>query len=159
MKTSISESTNPDILGLLDVNSQEAAFSWFESTTQSMKAESEASSTQMGRQALGMFMLLPGIFITILGCMIRFVIGNQRNIMAYQAQQVIPIAQEGIEKMASSMGNVAKEIAPSMGEVAKELAKGIKQGMSDEDTAYCKHCGALIDADSNFCNKCGKQLL
>ena len=111
-----------------------------------MGAQSEARSAQMDRQDLGMFMLLPGIFITIVGCMIRFVVGNQRNIMAYQAQQVMPIAQEGIEKM-----------SPSMGIAAKEIAKGIKEEISVDDTIYCKHCGAQIDADSNFCNKCGKQ--
>lgn len=147
METSISENSNPDISGLFDVDSQESALSWFESTTQSMGAKSEARSAQMGRQTLGLFMLLPGIFITIVGCMIRFAVGNQRNIMAYQTQQVMPIAQEKIEKM-----------APSMGTAAKEIAKGIKEGLSDDNATYCKHCGSLIDADSNFCNKCGKQL-
>ncbi len=147
METSISENSNPDISGLFDVDSQESALSWFESTTQSMGAKSEARSAQMGRQTLGLFMLLPGIFITIVGCMIRFAVGNQTNIMAYQTQQVMPIAQEKIEKM-----------APSMGTAAKEIAKGIKEGLSDDNATYCKHCGSLIDADSNFCNKCGKQL-
>lgn len=88
-----------------------------------------------------------GFFLTVVGCMIRFVVGNHRQIMAYQVQQGMPIAQEGIEKMSPSMGNAAKEIA-----------KGIKEGMSGDETVYCKHCGAQIDADSNFCNKCGKQL-
>lgn len=154
----ILENSSSDILGLFDVDSQESALSWFESTTQSMKAESEAFSAQMraesearsdymDRYSLGMFMLLPGIFITLVGCMIRFIVGNQRNIMAYQAQQVMPLAQEGIEKM-----------APSMGIAAKEISKGIKEGMSDDNTTYCKYCGAVIDQDSNFCNKCGKQL-
>ena len=106
----------------------------------------EVIRAQSDREGLGMLMLLPGIFITIVGCMIRFVVGNQRNIMAYQTQQVMPIAQEGIEKM-----------SPSMGTAAKEIAKGIKEGLSNDETVYCKHCGAQIDVDSNFCNKCGKQ--
>ena len=147
MKSTISENPSPDISGFLNIDSQESALSWFESSAQSMQANSETRSAQMGRKSLGMFMLLPGIFITIVGCMIRFIVGNQRNIMAYQAQQVMPIAQEGIEKM-----------APSIGTAAKEIAKGIKEGMSDDNTTYCKYCGAEIDADSNFCNKCGKQL-
>ena len=66
--------------------------------------------------------------------------------MAYQVQQGMPIAQEGIEKMSPSMGNAAKEIT-----------QGIKEGLSENETVYCKHCGAQIDADSSFCKKCGKQ--
>lgn len=107
----------------------------------------EAKKAQTGRTSLGAFMLMPGIFITIVGCMVRFVVGNQRSIIAYQVQQGMPIAQEGIEKMSPIVGNAAKEIA-----------KGIKEGLSDEETVYCKYCGSLIDADSRFCSKCGKQL-
>ena len=147
METNIPKNLGLDISGMFNIDSQESALSWFEDSAQSMQDNSEARSAQMGRKSLGMFILLPGIFITIVGCMIRFIVGNQRNIIAYQAQQVMPIAQEGIEKM-----------APSIGTAAKEISKGIKEGMSDDNTTYCKYCGAVIDADSNFCNKCGKQL-
>lgn len=51
-----------------------------------------------------------------------FTIANQRKITAYMAQQQIPIAKEGIEKM-----------APSVGTAAKEIAKGVKEGLKDED--------------------------
>ena len=63
-----------------------------------------------------------GVFIAIVGCMIRFFIGNQRQISAYMAQQQMPVAQEGLEKM-----------APSMGKAAKEVAKGVKEGLKDEE--------------------------
>ncbi len=82
----------------------------------------EANSAQMNRQSLGICILLPGIFVTIVGCIIRFVVGNQRQIMAYQVQQGMPIAQESMEKMAPSMGNATKEIA-----------KGIKEGLKDDE--------------------------
>ncbi|MBQ3145842.1 MAG: zinc ribbon domain-containing protein [Clostridia bacterium] len=88
-----------------------------------------------------------GIGLTIIGCMIRFVVGNQRSIMAYKVQEGMPIAKEGIEKM-----------SPSMGTAAKEISKGIKEGMSEDNAIYCKYCGAQLDADSSFCKKCGKQL-
>ena len=106
----------------------------------------EYSTAQMEKESTGMFMLIPGIFVTVVGCMVRFVVANQRSIMAYQAQQAMPIAQEGIEKM-----------APTAGKAAKEIAKGIKEGTSGEETMYCKHCGTKIDADSRFCSKCGKE--
>jgi len=66
-----------------------------------------------------------GGFIIIVTFMISGFIystAHGREINAFYAQQQIPIAQEGMEKMAPSMGNAAKEIA-----------KGIKQGLNDEE--------------------------
>lgn len=47
---------------------------------------------------------------------------KRREIMAYSAQQVMPIAQEGIEKM-----------APSIGKVAGEITKNIKDNLKDDE--------------------------
>jgi len=61
---------------------------------------------------------------------------KQRELLAFQAQQVMPIAKEGMEKMAPTIGkvgkNLAKEMAPAYGDIAKEIAKGIKEGTKDE---------------------------
>lgn len=88
-----------------------------------------------------------GFFLTAVGCMIRFLLGNRRKIMAYTVQETMPLAQEGIEKMTPTVANAAKEVA-----------KAVKEGIQDEETIFCKWCGAQIDADSLFCKKCGKQL-
>ena len=111
----------------------------------------DASSAKMGMESRGMFMLIPGIFVTIVGVMLRFVIPNQRQIMAYQMGHMMPIATEGMEKMAPKMAkigtdvakemapemakvgkSVAKEMAPVYGDVAKEITKGIKEGLKEE---------------------------
>ncbi len=73
------------------------------------------SSSKMKMQSMGMFMVIPSIFVIIVGCMIRFVIPNQRQIMAYKLQQMIPLTKEGVEEM-----------TPTMKKVAKEITKGIK---------------------------------
>lgn len=72
--------------------------------------------------AIGGFLMPPGLFLTILGLIVRFLIGNRREITAYTTQQVMPIAKEGIEEMAPTIGNAAKEIT-----------KGIKNGLKDEE--------------------------
>lgn len=81
----------------------------------------DASSAQSSKQFAGGALCIVGFFVTVVGCIVRFVIPNQRNIAAYQAQQMRPVAQEGIEK-----------IAPSAGVAAKEIAKGVKEGLKDE---------------------------
>jgi len=45
-----------------------------------------------------------------------------RNIFAFQAQQVMPVAKEGIEK-----------ISPTFGTIAKDVTKGIKEGLKDKE--------------------------
>lgn len=81
-----------------------------------------------------------GTFIIITSCMFSGVLymnTKNREMAAYRAQQMMPIAQEGIEKMAPTIGKVGKEIAEDMapvyGDIAKEISKGIKEGLQDED--------------------------
>lgn len=49
-------------------------------------------------------------------------IAHRREITAYTVQQVMPIAQEGIEKM-----------TPTISKAAGEIAKGVKQGLKEAD--------------------------
>lgn len=39
----------------------------------------------------------------------------------------------------------------------KSATKAIKEGLTETDSIYCKHCGSEIDNDSKFCKKCGKE--
>lgn len=74
---------------------------------------------------------------------------KRREIMAFGAQQIMPLAQEGLEKMAPSVGKagakiveeiaptyekIAKGMAPIYGEVAKGITKGVKEGLKEEKT-------------------------
>lgn len=87
-----------------------------------------------------------GGFVIIATLMISgsiYMITKRREIMAFTTQQVMPIAQEGIEKMTPTMSKVvedmsptmkkvAKDMAPVYGDIAKEITKGIKEGKEDE---------------------------
>ncbi len=69
--------------------------------------------------------IMIGVFICIATCMISgfiFTVAKGRHILAFQAQQVMPVAKEGINEMAPTIGNVAEEIT-----------KGIKKGLSDDE--------------------------
>lgn len=81
-----------------------------------------------------------GAFVIITSCMIAgsiYMTTKHREILAFQTQQVMPIVQEGMEKMAPTIGeagaSIAKEMAPAYGEIAKEISKGIKDGLKKDE--------------------------
>ena len=85
-------------------------------------------------------LIMIGTFICIATFMISlsiFFVAKRRQILAFSAQQVMPVAQEGIEKIAPTVGkagaSIAKEMAPAYGDIAKEISKGIKEGLKDEE--------------------------
>lgn len=81
-----------------------------------------------------------GAFIIIASLMISgsvFMFSKRREMLAFQMQQVMPVATEGLEKVAPTVAKVGKdvmkEMAPAYGEMAKEISKGIKEGIKGED--------------------------
>ena len=81
-----------------------------------------------------------GVFVIISSLMISgfvFMITKRREMLAFSMQQVMPVATEGLEKVAPTVTKVGskmmKDMAPAYGEVAKEIAKGIKEGTDEEE--------------------------
>lgn len=70
-----------------------------------------------------------GGFIIIASSIIAlsfYTFGKGREIAAFKTQQFIPVVQEGMEKMAPTVGNMAETIS-------KGVTKGIKTGIKDDD--------------------------
>lgn len=77
-----------------------------------------------------------GAFAIIASCMVAFsiyMITKRREIIAFFAQQVMPVAQEGIEKMTPTIGKAGASIAKEMAPVYGNMAKEIKEGMNEVD--------------------------
>ena len=55
-----------------------------------------------------------------------------------------------------SLTDIADTNAEIYDDAITHTAGAIKKGLT-EDKMYCKHCGAMIDSDSKFCSKCGKE--
>ena len=73
--------------------------------------------------------LVPALMVLMPCLMIGLMLiiySKQRSILAYQAQSVMPVAQEGTEKFAPTIGKAA-------GTISKEIAKGIKEGLKDAE--------------------------
>lgn len=65
-----------------------------------------------------------GGFIIIASCMIAgsiYAFAKRREILAFSAQQVMPVAKEGIEEM-----------TPTVSKSVEEITKGIKNGLKDD---------------------------
>ena len=67
------------------------------------------------------------IFASLIISLFIYMYAKQREIAAFNVQQMMPVAQEGIEKMAPTIGNAA-------GEVAKGVASGIKEGLNNNNS-------------------------
>jgi hypothetical protein len=54
-----------------------------------------------------------------------------------------------------------QSISTNMADATKDgietTTRAIKKGFTEEDSIYCKYCGAKIDKDSKFCKSCGKE--
>ena len=71
------------------------------------------------------------LFASLMVALSLLLIAKRREIMAFQVQQVAPVAKEGVEKATPVVGRAA-------GSIAKEIAKGIKEGKADEPTSESK---------------------
>jgi len=79
-----------------------------------------------------------GAFIIIASGMISLVIflyAKRRDMIAFGAQSVVPVAKEVVDDVAPTIGKagatIAKEMAPAYGNIAKEISKGIKEGINE----------------------------
>ena len=96
---------------------------------------------------IGSMMLPFGAIITALG----IVIGFKPEFTKMRAKSIKYIQQENKEDLT----DIARGTAEIMSDAVEETSRAIRNGL--QSSKYCKHCGAQIDADSVFCNKCGKE--
>lgn len=75
------------------------------------------------------------IFASLIISFTTYITTKRREMMAFSMQQVMPVAQEGMEKMEPTLSKVGsrmmKNMAPAYGEMAKEISKGIKEGLKE----------------------------
>ena len=97
---------------------------------------------------IGGFIGVFGLFIGISG----LVFGFRPEISKMAAKSARYIQEETREDL-TAMASTGAEIVE---DAVTRTASAGREGLSG-DTVYCKHCGAVIDADSKFCKSCGKE--
>ena len=85
----------------------------------------EGGPENLASKGFGGMMIMGGVMVLIFTALISgnlFMIYKRREILAFTAQQSIPVVKEGIEEMAPTIGNVVKEVT-----------KGISSGIKDKE--------------------------
>lgn len=82
---------------------------------------------------------------------------SRGKFMSKQVKAMKYMVDESKDDIESITTNMANATQAGIKTTTKAVAKGIKEGFTGEETIYCKHCGEVIDADSTFCKKCGKE--
>lgn len=91
-----------------------------------VKNTTDSSFGSFSLLALGGFTSVFGFSLLGIGLIIMF-ISHRREITAYTTQQVMPVAQEGIEK-------ITPTVADAAGSIAKSVSKGIQEGKKEADS-------------------------
>ena len=96
-----------------------------------------------------------GGFVAVIGVMMTAVgitIGFSPEIAKARAKTIRYIQEENKEDLSAIASGNAEIMSDAVSKTANSIANGL------QNTIFCKHCGAKIDADSKFCSSCGKEL-
>ena len=79
-----------------------------------------------------------------------------RYIQEENREDLTAVATGGAEIVSGAVSTIATAASDA---IARATAQTQEQPhpQPPEQTMYCKHCGAKIDADSKFCKVCGKE--
>ena len=110
--------------------------------------------------------MLPISIIIIVGGLVVLIVGLKPYITKFvlkHKKETLDYAGEDMTNIGNAMVDIgAPVINKAMDSVVVPTVSKIKGAVSDtpkttNNQTYCKHCGKLIDEDSKFCNKCGKE--
>lgn len=75
---------------------------------------------------------------------------NLGNVAMRTHKNILEENEDSLKEMMDKEANIKKDYI-------KTMANAIHEGLKEEDSIYCKHCGSTIDSDSTFCKICGKK--
>lgn len=72
------------------------------------------------------------------------------NVSVNTYKNIIDNNEDNLKETLSKQANISKD-------AIETTVRAIKDGITKEDSMYCKYCGKDIDKDSEFCKHCGKK--
>lgn len=114
----------------------------------------EAQSSKDGLLFGGIACLIFGIFFLFAG-VITYTISHRREMLAFGANAVLPVADEIVDAGAPIVEKASKTVGKSVG----NLVGGVKEGWTGEsNTVECPECKTENSKKNKFCKNCGKSL-
>ena len=86
-----------------------------------------------------------------------YMMEESKDDLAKLSGTAVGIKKQILDENEEILTNLAHKEAKIRNVGIKSAAKAIKEGLTEVDSIYCKHCGSSIDSDSKFCMKCGKE--
>ncbi len=88
---------------------------------------------------------------------LQYMMEESKDDLAKLSGTAVGIKKQILDENEDALMDIAHKEAKVRNVGIKSAAKAVKEGLKEEDTIYCKHCGYEIDSDSNFCRYCGKE--
>ena len=99
-----------------------------------------------------------GVFIlTGIGIVFSIVMMFSPKLRGKMMSKQVKATKYMMDESKGDIKNISNEMADATKDGIRTTVSAIREGIKGEQTAYCKHCGASIDADSKFCKSCGKE--
>ena len=88
---------------------------------------------------------------------IRYMMEESKDDLAKLSGTAVGIKKQILDENEDVLTDIAHKEAKIKSVEIKSAAKAIKEGLTETDSIFCKHCGSEIDEDSKFCKHCGKE--
>lgn len=103
-----------------------------------------------------------GVFIIIfIAFIIFFITGTSRKGLEKRLTRSMSILAKAQNNVMKNNEDILRQNANMNADINKDairtMSHAVKEGFTDNNTAYCKNCGQLIDENSWFCKFCGKE--
>ncbi len=80
------------------------------------------------------------------------------NELEKMMEKAIKMEKDLLDKHEDELKELQRKSANIEKEGIEIKAKALKDGLTNNNTLYCKYCGTSIDDDSIYCKKCGKKI-
>ena len=102
------------------------------------------------------FAIMGVLFVAVFSFAIIFIVSPKAR--GKMASKQVKATKYMIDESKEDIKSISKDMAEANAEGVEITAHAIKKGLTGDESIFCKFCGAKIDKDSKFCNKCGKEL-
>lgn len=111
----------------------------------------------MNFNAFGILFVIMGV-VAVAGFVFALLFIFNPKIRGKMMSKGVKATKYMMEESKNDIKSISSDIAEATSDGIETTTRAIKKGLTKDESIFCKHCGAKIDKDSKFCNKCGKEL-